>query len=146
LKTYSFANATWPDLIALLDRRTPEDLAAWSHAWVEEPGRPEIRAELKLSSGKVERLALSQSDSTVAHRNLRWNQHISVAVGSVDGVKLVPVHLAGATVDVTAAHGLPASFVLANGGGIADGGGRPDPPSPVLLAGPLPGGGGRHTR
>jgi aminopeptidase N len=146
LKTYSFANATWPDLIALLDRRTPEDLAAWSHAWVEEPGRPEIRAELKLSSGKVERLALSQSDSTVAHRNLRWNQHISVAVGSVDGVKLVPVHLAGATVDVTAAHGLPASFVLANGGGIAYGDVRLDPASLVWLTAHLPEIGDELTR
>ena len=42
LKQHSFANATWPDLIALLDRRTPEDLAAWSRAWVEEAGRPTI--------------------------------------------------------------------------------------------------------
>ena len=40
LRAHRFANATWPDLIALLDARTPEDLAAWSRAWVEEPGRP----------------------------------------------------------------------------------------------------------
>ena len=40
-KRYAFGNATWPDLIALLDARTPEDLAAWSRAWVEEPGRPD---------------------------------------------------------------------------------------------------------
>ena len=39
-----FANATWPDLIALLDARTPEDLAAWSRAWVEEAGRPDRHA------------------------------------------------------------------------------------------------------
>ena len=38
LRQYPFGNATWPDLIELLDRRTPEDLAAWSHAWVDEPG------------------------------------------------------------------------------------------------------------
>ena len=30
LKAHAFGNATWPDLIALLDSRTPEDLAAWS--------------------------------------------------------------------------------------------------------------------
>ena len=40
LTTYSFGNATWTDLIALLDKRTPDDLAAWSHAWVQERGRP----------------------------------------------------------------------------------------------------------
>ena len=45
LKQHAFANASWPDLIALLDRRTPEDLAAWSRAWVEEAGRPTIATE-----------------------------------------------------------------------------------------------------
>ena len=43
LKQHAFGNASWPDLIALLDRRTPEDLAAWSRAWVEEAGRPDDR-------------------------------------------------------------------------------------------------------
>src|SRR5215831_2021752 len=41
LKRFSFANATWGELIRILDDRTPEDLAAWSRAWVEERGRPE---------------------------------------------------------------------------------------------------------
>src|SRR5688572_16844380 len=36
LKTYAFRNATWPDLVRILDARTPENLAAWSRAWVEE--------------------------------------------------------------------------------------------------------------
>ncbi|HEY7056338.1 MAG TPA: M1 family aminopeptidase, partial [Vicinamibacterales bacterium] len=52
LKTYSFGNATWLDLIAMLDRRTPEDLAAWSHAWVDERGRPIVRTELTLANGR----------------------------------------------------------------------------------------------
>ena len=53
LKQHAFGNATWPDLIALLDRRTPEDLAAWSRAWVEEAGRPIIATELTESGGAV---------------------------------------------------------------------------------------------
>jgi len=40
LKRYAFGNATWTDLIRVLDARTPVNLAAWSHAWVEERGRP----------------------------------------------------------------------------------------------------------
>ncbi len=47
LRTHRFGNATWPDLIALLDERTPEDLAAWSRAWVEEAGRPIVTTELR---------------------------------------------------------------------------------------------------
>jgi aminopeptidase N len=120
LRTYSFANATWPDLIAMLDRRTPEDLAAWSHAWVEERGRPIIRTELSLANGHVEKLVLKQSDPYAA-RGLLWNQRIHVAIGDATSVTLVPVHLNASRVEVTAAKGLPASFVLPNGGGIAYG-------------------------
>jgi aminopeptidase N len=42
LQTYAFANATWPDLIEILDRKTDVDLAAWSDDWVNKPGRPEF--------------------------------------------------------------------------------------------------------
>src|SRR5438046_1936085 len=43
LKEFQFGNATWLDLIKILDERTALDLTAWSHAWVEEAGRPSIR-------------------------------------------------------------------------------------------------------
>ena len=42
LETYSFDNATWPDLIEILDRKTDADLAAWSDEWVNQPGRSEF--------------------------------------------------------------------------------------------------------
>src|SRR6266540_1735417 len=45
LKTHAFGNATWNDLIDVLDKRTPVDLKTWSHVWVEEPGRPRIVTE-----------------------------------------------------------------------------------------------------
>src|SRR5258708_29946814 len=109
LKAHAFANASWPDLIALLDERTPEDLAAWSRAWVEERGRPAITTELSLSGGKIRRLALTQRDPYPSRR-LLWNQRITIAVGGRD-VKLIPVQLNAARVEVPAARGLPAQFV-----------------------------------
>jgi aminopeptidase N len=42
LKRHAFGNASWPDLVHLLGARTDDDLATWSRAWVEEPGRPTI--------------------------------------------------------------------------------------------------------
>jgi aminopeptidase N len=120
LRTYAFKNASWPDLIQMLDRRTPDDLAAWSHAWVEERGRPVIDTELSLSHGRIEKLVLKQSDP-LPPRRLVWNQRIQVAIGSTAGVKLLPVHLDAPRVEVKDARGLPADFVLANGGGIAYG-------------------------
>ncbi|KQS28343.1 peptidase M1 [Dyadobacter sp. Leaf189] len=40
LKTFSFKNARWDDLIAIIDRKTPEDIAAWSNVWVKTAGMP----------------------------------------------------------------------------------------------------------
>lgn len=38
LRTYAYSNATWPDLIDILDKYSDADLRSWSHIWVEEKG------------------------------------------------------------------------------------------------------------
>ncbi len=121
LATFSYGNATWPDLIDLLDRGTEQDLKAWSRIWVNEPGRPTIQSELELSSaGTVQSLRLSQSDP--ADRGRTWVQQLEVALGWDDSVSILPVELNDATVEVAAAHGLEApNFVLASGQGIGYG-------------------------
>ncbi len=80
LKTFAFKNATWNNLIAILDARTPTDLAAWSRVWVEQPGRPTIQTELEVRGGRISRLAFRQRDSR--GRNLIWPQQLRVVVGS----------------------------------------------------------------
>lgn len=40
LSTYAFTNATWPDLISILDQKSTADLKTWSEVWVNTPGRP----------------------------------------------------------------------------------------------------------
>lgn len=42
LKKYAYANATWDDLIEILDAETSADLAAFSEAWVKQKGMPVI--------------------------------------------------------------------------------------------------------
>jgi aminopeptidase N len=138
LRRHRFGNASWPDLIALLDDRTPEDLAAWSHAWVEEDGRPIITTELSVTEGRITRLVLSTRDPRV-RRNLTWTQDIQLALGYGDRVQLLPVHLSGTRTEVSAARGLPVPlFILPNGGGIAYGELHLDMPSLVWLADHLP--------
>jgi aminopeptidase N len=136
LQKYSFGNATWPDLIAILDSRTPEDLAAWSHTWVEERGRPVIRTELSLDNGRIRTLAFTQRDP-FPPRRLTWNQRFTVAVGG-SKTTLIPVQLKTSRVDVPEARGLPADFVLPNGGGIAYGEIHLDPASLKWLTANLP--------
>ena len=42
VKTYAYNNATWDDLITILDRKTEEDLVSFSDVWVNEKGMPHI--------------------------------------------------------------------------------------------------------
>jgi aminopeptidase N len=121
LRGHAFGNATWSDLIALLDRRTPEDLAAWSHAWVDEAGRPTITTELRVADGRITRLAFAQHDP-LRRRGLTWNQRLQVVVSSSKGTRVLPVRLSGVVTEVPDAVGLPApDFVLPTGGGIGYG-------------------------
>jgi aminopeptidase N len=146
LRRYAFSNATWTDLIALLDSRTPEDLAAWSHAWVDEPGRPSITTELQVVDGKIQHLAFAQRDP-IPRRGLTWTERMQVAVGHAGTVKLLPVELNGPRVEVPEAVGMPApDFVLPNGGGIAYGEFHLDPHSLEWLLHNVPSIGDELTR
>ncbi|MEO1029293.1 MAG: M1 family aminopeptidase [Pseudomonadota bacterium] len=40
LTRFANGNATWPDLIAILDELSDKDLKTWSEVWVNTPGRP----------------------------------------------------------------------------------------------------------
>ncbi len=138
LRRYAFGNASWSELIDLLDSRTSEDLATWSHAWVDEPGRPIITTQLTVQNGRIARLAFTQRDP-YPRRGLRWNQHLQVALGYSDRVELLQSHLDGLSVEVTAARGLPVPlFVLPNGGGIGYGEFHLDGDSLAWLAANLP--------
>jgi len=46
LNTYAFKNATWGDLITILDRKTGHDITAWSEVWVNTSGRPYFSEEV----------------------------------------------------------------------------------------------------
>jgi aminopeptidase N len=117
LKRYAFANATWQDLVEVLDGLTPENLARWSHAWVSEEGRPTIETNLRIENGRIARLALTQSD-TLAHRHLLWPQRLDVTLGYATGERVLPTDLDGRVAAVPGAAGLEAPlYVLPNGRG-----------------------------
>ncbi|MEP1141890.1 MAG: M1 family aminopeptidase, partial [Balneola sp.] len=55
LTTFSFDNATWPDLISILDQKTNTDLNLWSNVWVNTAGRPNFEYKpIKAVYGKTE--------------------------------------------------------------------------------------------
>ena len=99
LGAHSFANATWADLIRVLDARTPEDLETWSHAWIEEAGRPVITTDLRVEDGRIARLALVQRDPA-PRRGLVWTERMQMALGYDDEIRRIPVSLSAARVEV----------------------------------------------
>ena len=145
LTRFAFANATWADLIEILDRRTDQDLAAWSRVWVDEPGRPTIATTLETRNGKISRLTFSQSDPR--GRSLLWNQKLQVALGYEHGARISELTLDGASVDVPRVNDLPLPhYVLANSEGTGYGLFKLDDASRQFFLKSLPGIGDGLTR
>ncbi|MGE3508824.1 MAG: M1 family metallopeptidase [Vicinamibacterales bacterium] len=122
LTQFAFANATWLDLVHILDDRSDRDLAAWSKVWVEEAGRPIIDTTLQIDAkGTLLELALTQRDGEPT-RSLRWTEAMEVIVGTDAGVSTFGVELNGERAIVSKATGLRGvRFVLPTGGGLAYG-------------------------
>lgn len=109
LSRYQFSNATWPDLIGILDSLSAEDLAAWSRVWVEEPGRPTVSLAVDGTT-----LVLTQRD-TWPERARRWPQRTRVAIGAGDSTLLVDADLRGETTRVPLPAGIGAPTFLMGG-------------------------------
>lgn len=81
LKTFAYSNATWDDLIGILDAHTDADLSEWSRVWVKERGMPVYSAVV--SDGRA---ILTQEDPFGAGNV--WQQEVSSEVA--DGRFWVP--------------------------------------------------------
>ena len=79
LREFSNGNATWPDLVRILDERSAEDLLQWSEVWVNTPGRPTFELTVK-----GDEAAIRQRDP--AGNGRVWPQQFSYT-GSVGGAE-----------------------------------------------------------
>ncbi|SDD87316.1 aminopeptidase N [Niabella drilacis] len=79
LKTYAFKNASWPDLISILDELAPADLHAWNAVWVNEPGRPvfDYKAEYAPAGGPVTGFTVFQKAESGSNRV--WPQRFDIS-------------------------------------------------------------------
>jgi aminopeptidase N len=122
LDRFRFGNATWLDLVRVLDDRTERDLSAWSRAWVEEGGRPTIATALEMGAdGRIADLSFTQSDGR-DDRRLQWTEKMQVIIDAGGRQRTLPLELDGPRVDVPDARGLAnVRFVLPTGGGLGYG-------------------------
>jgi aminopeptidase N len=109
LATYSYGNASWPDLIAILDKLTDEDLNAWSQVWVSEAGRPNITVQRQGDDALI-----SQQDPQGQGRV--WPQTIKVRVGSADASEIYTIELGEKPQRLVGAG--EKDFILPNGSGL----------------------------
>ncbi len=121
LTAHAFGNASWPDLIAILDAKTPQDLASWSRVWVEERGRPIVDVRTTAENGRLTALTFLTRDA-IARRGLTWTEQMQVVLGYEDREQIIPVTLNGNRTEVIGSTDVPEPlFVLPNGGGLAYG-------------------------
>lgn len=107
LKIYSFSNATWPDLIKILNKRSKLDLIKWSDTWVNSAGRP-IFNVIKNDNG----ISISQSDPDKKSRS--WPQSFKIK----NGVKDFDISIAEKSIDIKIDND---SVVLINADGMGYG-------------------------
>ncbi len=110
LDRYKFANASWPDLVSILDSLSPTDVTAWSRVWVEEPGRPTMTAWIENNST----LNVTQTD-TWPGRQLRWPQLMEFALISDLDVTLIRGNFDGDVLRVNLPAGMAMPRILLGG-------------------------------
>ena len=79
LRTYAYGNATWLDLVTILDRHSTEDIATFSEAWVERAHMPTLW--LKSDDG------LTLSTTEPAWRQ-RFNCHVLHEDGTTEDIEV----------------------------------------------------------
>ena len=84
LKNYSYGNAGWNELIALLD--TDGSLKRWSHSWVEEAGRPQLKATVENGNIIIDEL-------DPAGKNRVWQEDLELVWQQGDSLVYFPVSI-----------------------------------------------------
>lgn len=118
LRRHRYANATWDDLVAALAPRARFDLRAWSRVWIDEPGRPTIRTELRVTDGRLDSLRLTET--APQGRPHRWPQQLRVTLLCAGAQRDLRADMQSPRIDLTrdADNCLP-DAVLAGGQGWA---------------------------
>jgi len=61
LKKFSYGNASWPDLIDILNQQTKTDLIKWNKVWVNRSGRPVFDKNIIYKNQHIQKFEISQT-------------------------------------------------------------------------------------
>lgn len=114
LKTYSFGNADWNDLIKIFDKHTEFNLEEWSEMWVMQEGMPVITANIDYVDNKISSFRLSQKD--MLKKNRLWKQNLSIFFCKNGKSVKIPIYFDKNKLEVSEAIGLEKpDCILLNG-------------------------------
>ncbi|MCS4304134.1 M1 family aminopeptidase [Chryseobacterium sp. BIGb0232] len=121
LTKYAYTNASWPDLITILDNHTPKDLQSWNKVWVNDPGRPIIDYDIKYKGDIIHRFTISQRPE-YGKEQKNWPQEFEISLFYNDKVEKVNVKLSEKEQGIAELKGKKKPlFILQNSSGIGYG-------------------------
>lgn len=116
LNKFANGNASWTDLIIILDKYADADLLQWDEVWVNESGRPVIDYTMAVKDNKISSFKINQRPEYGSGKI--WPQWFEIQLYYPDKVKELSVNLNTASLELESAIGLEAPlFVLFNASG-----------------------------
>jgi Aminopeptidase N len=104
ISKYAYGNATWNDLVGILDNRTPKDLQQWSEVWVNRSGRPIFTEEISYENDKIKTFTLSQNAEDGSD-NI-WLQSFEITLVYLDSTLTIPFSAEAPSAKIEKAIGL----------------------------------------
>ncbi len=121
LKKYAYSNASWTDLISILDSETEEDLQSWNKVWVNQTGRPIIDYTVNYKNDKIDNFTLSQHPE-YGTENKVWKHTFQLSLYYPDTTIITNINFLNETQDVPELRDKAKPlFILLNTSGIGYG-------------------------
>ncbi len=121
IKTFANSNATWSDLVEILDKETEIDLQKWSKIWVNQSGRPILSDQIKYSEdGLITSFTINQKAEDGTEKV--WPQLFDVSFFYPQETKTFSISIDENTLELNEAIGLKKpSSILYNSNGLGYG-------------------------
>ena len=117
LSDFAYDNATWDDLIAILDSVSEVGVTKWSNQWVKTAGMPEIIPFLRTQKDStIEQFSIYQRNRS--QEDHLWTQNLSVLLEAQDSIYYYDVEIEDHGLNIEEAEGLKkATFIVSNSQG-----------------------------
>lgn len=104
LKKYAFDNASWPDLIGILNKHSNTDLLSWNQVWINDTGRPVFDYQISYEGSKIKAIAITQRPEFGTKKV--WPEIFELSLVYPDHIKQLTVSMTAENLKLKEAEGL----------------------------------------